>query len=71
VIKHVTAPAAAAPAVKTSPLKPKPAWDGAERRSAARATNVSRLPAPPKAASQTALPVAKAANGGDDEWESF
>ncbi|MFI4930749.1 MAG: methyl-accepting chemotaxis protein, partial [Burkholderiales bacterium] len=60
-------------AAKTSPLpqmKTQPAWDGSERRSAARATNVSRLPAPPTLAPQAASP-AKAAGGGEDEWESF
>jgi hypothetical protein len=51
-------------------MKTQPAWDGSERRSAARATNVSRLPAPPTLAPQAASP-AKAAGGGEDEWESF
>jgi hypothetical protein len=65
--------AAAVSAAKRSPLpaaKTKPAWESAERRSATRPTNVSRLPTSPKVAPQPAS-LAKAAGGGDDEWESF
>ena len=44
-------------------------WKGVERRSPQRATNVSRLPATPQPTA--AMPGAAAANGSDDEWESF
>jgi methyl-accepting chemotaxis protein len=53
----------------------KPTWDGTERRSSQRATNVSRLPSPPPAAPppapHKAVQPAAAAGGADDEWESF
>jgi len=42
-------------------------WNGDERRSAKRATNVARLPAQAK----PPVPVAKALEGVDDQWESF
>jgi len=43
-------------------------WNsGGERRSAKRATNVARLPAQAK----PPVPVAKALEGVDDQWESF
>jgi methyl-accepting chemotaxis protein len=61
-------PVAALPAARPGH---KPAWHGTERRGPRRATNVSRLPAPPAPAPHGAvLPVA-AAGGADDEWESF
>jgi len=60
-VRPVTRPAAKAHV--------KPGWDGTERRSPARATNVSRLPAPAQPAAPT--PPKAAAGGGDDEWESF
>jgi len=44
--------------------KPMTAWDGGERRSPQRATNVSRLPA-----AGAAAPTA--ATGTHNEWESF
>ncbi|HSB26151.1 MAG TPA: methyl-accepting chemotaxis protein, partial [Burkholderiaceae bacterium] len=61
-----------APAPSTGGTEAKPdAWDGSERRSPQRATNVSRLPARP-ATPPSASPAAAAAGGGaDDEWESF
>ncbi|MCW5658290.1 MAG: MCP four helix bundle domain-containing protein [Burkholderiaceae bacterium] len=59
-------PAVAAPAkaVPAQPVADAP-WDGAERRSPARATNVTRLPAPAPSKPERAV-----ANG-DDDWESF
>jgi len=63
--------ATAKPATRTNA---KPGWDGTERRGAKRATNVTRLPSPPKEPlpAQTPTPKAAAGAGGDDgEWESF
>jgi hypothetical protein len=60
--------AAAKPVAKPSAsAAAKKPWDGTERRGPHRATNVERLPAPPKPAAKTAA----ASNGTNDEWESF
>jgi methyl-accepting chemotaxis protein len=67
--RTATAAAKRSGTVRAAQADAKPDWNGAERRSPQRATNVSRLPAPPQPTA--ALPKAAAANGGDDEWESF
>ncbi|HSW26486.1 MAG TPA: methyl-accepting chemotaxis protein, partial [Burkholderiaceae bacterium] len=65
------APAVRPVTASAGKTRAKPAWDGVERRSPARATNVSRLPAPSQPVAAPTPPKKAAAAGGDDEWESF
>jgi methyl-accepting chemotaxis protein len=68
-VAHAPKPPAHRAAASTAGKKP--AWHGSERRGPDRATNVARLPAPPRPAAGRAEPVKAASAGGDDEWESF